>query len=203
MQRREKRGVFYLKLNKLEAVYVDQHYSLVVECKKGNRKAHFELYKLYSKAMYNVAVRILNDEDEAADVLQESFLDAFTRIGEFRQESTFGLWIKQIVINKSISQLRKRRFEFINVDEANLEELAEEDCVDEAELQLQVEQIRKAIQLLPDGYRIVLSLYLLEGYDHEEISHILKISENTSRTQLLRAKRKLIESLKKERSYIN
>ena len=92
-----------MKAKNLEDVYVDQHYSLVVECKEGNRKAQYELYKLYSKAMYNIAMRIINDEDEAADVLQESFLDAFTRIADFRQETTFGLWLKHIVVNRSIS----------------------------------------------------------------------------------------------------
>jgi RNA polymerase sigma-70 factor (ECF subfamily) len=146
--------------------------------------------------MFNAAVRILNDEDEAADILQESFLDAFTRIVDFRQESTFGLWIKQIVINKAISQLRKRKMELVTLEDGKIEEIADTEIEDQEEIQFQVQQIRQAIKLLPDGYRVVLSLYLLEGYDHEEIAHILKISENTSRTQFLRAKRKLIDILK-------
>lgn len=149
--------------------------------------------------MYNIAVRILNDEAEAADVLQEAFLDAFNRIAGFRQETTFGLWMKQIVVNKSISQLRKRKLELVPLDEANAEELPDEEAVDYDELELQVQQVRAAIHKLPDGYRVVLSLYLLEGYDHEEISHILHITENTSRTQFLRGKRKLIEHLKNHR----
>ncbi|WP_423148736.1 RNA polymerase sigma factor [Rubrolithibacter danxiaensis] len=180
----------------MEAVYVDQHYDLVVECKQGKRSAQNQLYRLYAKAMYNVAMRILTSEDEAADVLQESFIDAFSRISGFRQETTFGLWLKQIVINKSISQLRKRKWELVSIDEVDLEDKELIDREKEEDLYFQAEQVRKAIQLLPDGYRIVLSLYLLEGYDHEEIAHILKISENTSRTQFLRAKRKLIEILK-------
>lgn len=149
--------------------------------------------------MYNIAVRILNDEAEAADVLQEAFLDAFNRIADFRQETTFGLWMKQIVINRSISQLRKRKMELVTLDEANVEELPDPEETDYEDLELQVRQVRAAIQQLPDGYRVVLSLYLLEGYDHEEISHILKITENTSRTQLMRGKRKLIEQLKHNR----
>lgn len=185
-----------MKLNNLEAVYTDPHFSLVVECKNGNRKAQFELYKLYSKAMYNVAMRILNNEDEASDVLQESFIDAFLRMKEFRQESSFGLWIKQIVVNKSISQLRKRRIEFLSVEELDLSEIADEDGADETGLILRVEEVKRGIQLLPETYRVVVSLYLLEGYDHEEIAYILKITENTSRTQLLRGKRKLLELLK-------
>lgn len=146
--------------------------------------------------MYNIAVRILRNEDEAADILQEAFIDAFGRIADFRQETTFGLWMKQIVINKSISQLRKRRMELIPIEESDAEAISENSEPDTEEIELQVRQVHAAIHQLPDGYRVVLTLYLLEGYDHEEISHILKISENTSRTQLLRAKRKLVELLK-------
>ncbi len=156
---------------------------------QGSRAAQFDLYKLYAKAMYNVALRILNYEEEAEDVLQESFLDAFTRIVDFRQETTFGLWLKQIVINKSINYLRKRKMEFVSTDE--ITEVPDDVSFDDYDNQLKAEEVRKAITQLPDGYRVVLSLYLLEGYDHEEISHILKISENTSRTQYMRAKKRL------------
>jgi RNA polymerase sigma factor (sigma-70 family) len=180
----------------LEALNEHQHYNLVVECAKGDRKAQYDLYTLYRKGMYNVAMRILDNEDDAADVLQESFLDAFTRMVDFRHESTFGWWIKQIVVNKSISQLRKRRSEIIPLEEHLVEDVAAEDDQDWEHVEFQVQQVKQAIKLLPDNYRIVLSLYLLEGYDHEEIGHILKITENTSRTQLLRAKRKLIDILK-------
>lgn len=180
----------------MEAVYVDQHFGLVVECRNGSRKAYNDLYKLYSRAMFNIAMRILNNADEAADVLQEAFIDAFARIADFRQETTFGLWMKQIVINKSISQLRKRRMELISIDDTDVESIPDEEMPDNEELELQVRQVRSAIQQLPDGYRAVLTLYLLEGYDHEEISHILRISENTSRTQFMRAKRKLADILR-------
>ena len=144
--------------------------------------------------MYNVALRILRYEQEAEDVLQEAFLDAFLHINGFRQQSSFGLWLKQIVINKSIGYLRKRRGEFITTDEIDIAE----DEADEDESQYLVEQVKKAMLLLPDGYRVIISLYLFEGYDHEEISHILRISENTSRTQFLRAKRKLRSLLEKK-----
>jgi len=178
----------------LETVYVDKHIELVLACKKGNRKAQFELYKLYAKAMYNVALRIVNDDDEAEDVLQEAFLDAFTRLESFRAETTFGLWLKQIVINKSINQLRKRKAEFVNLDGVDV---PDDVAQDEEELKYQVNEIKEAVAKLPDGYRVVLTLYLFEGYDHEEISHILKISENTSRSQYMRAKTKLNSLLEK------
>jgi RNA polymerase sigma-70 factor (ECF subfamily) len=148
--------------------------------------------------MFNIAMRILNDADEAADVLQEAFIDAFGRIADFRQETTFGLWMKQIVINKSISQFRKRRVELISIDDTDVESIPDVEQPDNSEFELQVRQVQTAIQQLPDGYRLVLTLYLLEGYDHEEISHILRISENTSRTQFMRARRKLVELLRNQ-----
>ncbi|PPK99203.1 RNA polymerase sigma-70 factor, ECF subfamily [Parapedobacter indicus] len=143
--------------------------------------------------MYNTALRIVQDEAEAADVLQEAFVDAFTRLDSFRQESTFGLWMKQIVVNKSISALRKRKLAFQPLEDGEqlIDETEEEDS-----LEWQIEAIKAAINQLPDGYRLVLTLYLLEGYDHEEIAHILRISEATSRSQFLRGKRKLLANLK-------
>jgi len=180
----------------LEAVYIDKNAGLVNDCRKGSRKAQFELYKLYERAMYSAAFRIVNDEAEAEDVLQEAFLEAFTRIVDFRGDTTFGLWLKQIVVNKSINCLRKRKAEFVSLDGLDVADTAIND--EDDDLEWKVEEIKAAIKLLPDGYRVVLTLYLFEGYDHEEISHILKISENTSRSQLMRAKVRLKESMKKK-----
>jgi len=184
-----------LKAENLESVYIDKHYDLVVECKRGSKKACFELYRLYSKAMLNIAFRIVGSVDEAEDVLQEAFLDAFNRIKDFRQETTFGLWLKQIVVHRSINLLRKRKLELVELDEEHTDGIAEEDVEDDEEIQYKVAQVKDAMKELPEGYRLVISLYLLEGYDHEEIGEILGISENTSRTQFLRAKRKLNEIL--------
>ena len=182
----------------LEAVYVDKHYNLVVECKQGSKKACYELYKLYSKAMLNVAFRIVGNIAEAEDVLQEAFLDAFSKVKDFRQDTTFGLWLKQIVVNRSINLLRKRKLEIIELEGDALENIADEDAEDDEEVQYKAALVKDAIKELPEGYRLVISLYLLEGYDHEEIGQILNISEKTSRTQFLRAKRKLIEILNKK-----
>ena len=158
--------------------------------------ACFELYKLYSKAMLNVAFRIVGDIAEAEDVLQEAFLDAFNKVKDFRQETTFGLWLKQIVVNRSINLLRKRKMDMIDMENEQLENIPDEEEDDDEEVLLKVAQVKDAMKQLPEGYRVVLSLYLLEGYDHEEIGQILNISENTSRTQFLRAKRKLMDILK-------
>ena len=180
----------------MEAVFIDKHYNLVVECKQGSKKACYELYRLYSKAMLNVAFRIVGNIGEAEDVLQEAFLDAFNKLKDFRQDTTFGLWLKQIVVNRSINLLRKRKLEMIELEGEAIENIAEEDVEDDEEVIYKAALIKNAIRELPEGYRLVITLYLLEGYDHEEIGQILNISENTSRTQFLRAKRKLIEILK-------
>lgn len=176
----------------MEASFNDEHYELVAACKRGDRQSQFKLYNLHVKAMYNTALRIVQDEAEAADVLQEAFIDAFTRLGNFRQESTFGLWMKQIVVNKSISALRKRKVEWCTLEDG--EYIAEEDP-EEPDIAFQVETIKNAINKLPDGYRLVLTLYLLEGYDHQEIAHILNINEATSRSQFLRGRKKLLSDL--------
>ena len=197
MQRSQKGGVLLSESCKnLESVYIDKHYDLVVECKQGSKKACYELYRLYSKAMLNVAFRIVGNIGDAEDVLQEAFLDAFNKVKDFRQETTFGLWLKQIVVNRSINLLRKRKMDLIDLEGDQLENIPDEEAEDDEEMLFKVAQVKDAMKLLPEGYRVVLSLYLLEGYDHEEIGQVLNISENTSRTQFLRAKRKLMEILK-------
>lgn len=140
-------------------------------------------------------MRILNHVGEAEDVLQEAFLDAFLKISDFRQTSTFGAWLKQIVVNRAINQLRQRKVELVDVADSG--DFQDEDYVDEDDIDMNVAAVRTAIQQLPDGFRTVLSLYLLEGYDHEEIADILEIAESTSRTQYIRAKKRLLEILKK------
>ncbi len=147
--------------------------------------------------MLNVSARIVNDVAEAEDVLQESFVSAFQQMKRYRGDATFGAWLKKIVVNKSISVLHRRKVDF---QEMNGQEEWAEDEAGEVET-LEVGQIREAISKLPDGFRTVLSLYLLEGYDHKEIGEILKISENTSKSQYNRARRKLQVILKERYRY--
>jgi RNA polymerase sigma factor (sigma-70 family) len=140
--------------------------------------------------MLNVAFRIVGNTADAEDVLQEAFLDAFSKVKDFRQETTFGLWLKQIVVNRSVNLLRKRKVEWVEINN-EFENIPDEVAKDDDDIQYQVKLVKAAMSKLPEGYRVVLSLYLFEGYDHEEIGQILNIAENTSRTQFLRAKRKL------------
>lgn len=175
---------------------LDIHQELIDRCRTGDQEAHFKLYKLYSRAMYNVGYRITGNEEDAEDVLQEAFVSAFKNLENYRGDATFGAWLKRIVVNKSINVIKKRRENVVaQEDEFDVPvEEAETDYMPE----LSVDKVRKCIEILPDGYRTVLSLYLLEGYDHEEIAGIMGITESTSKSQLNRAKGKLKELLIKK-----
>jgi RNA polymerase sigma factor (sigma-70 family) len=179
------------------------HMDLVEKCKQGDSGSFRKLYELYSKAMFNTSYRILNNVAEAEDVLQESFIDAFRHIHSFENRSSFGSWLKQIVVNKSINVIRKNKPDLVDIEKTTVHEMPQEDSIDEQEIHLKVAEVRKAIAELPDGYRSVLTLYLFEGYDHEEIAHILQVKESTARTQYIRAKQKLLMKLKNEGNYGN
>jgi RNA polymerase sigma factor (sigma-70 family) len=172
------------------------HAPLIEDCRKGNKKAQFRLYDQYSKAMYNLAYRIMNNREDAEDILQEAFVECFRNIGSFRFESTFGAWLKKIVVNKCINQVRKKK-----VDLTFVETLPPVAIEENEEPVYDTNRIFQSIEKLPDGYRIILTLYLLEGYDHTEISQILGISESTSKSQYSRAKEKLKSILSKKPTY--
>jgi RNA polymerase sigma-70 factor, ECF subfamily len=170
------------------------HDELIKRCLQGDRQGHYELYKLYHRSMYNVGYRIVNDEEEAQDVLQEAFISAFRNLNHYRGDSTFGAWLKRIVVNKAINQVQKRKMERLPEDDRW--DVKEEESTDDLEdFPFTVEKVKNAITRLPDGYRMVLSLYLLEGYDHGEIAEILGITESTSKSQFNRSKKKLKELL--------
>ena len=147
--------------------------------------------------MYSVCMRLINQADEAEDVMQEAFLNAFRNIDTYRGEVSFGAWLKRIVINRSLDHLKKKK---LKLEEINDKTAQIADYQMEMK-EVNVEVIKNAIQQLPDGYRVVLSLFLIEGYDHEEISQILGITNSNSRTQFLRAKNKLRELLKDKEIY--
>jgi RNA polymerase sigma factor (sigma-70 family) len=170
---------------------------LVELCRNGNSRAQYELYQRYSKAMFNTALRIVGNREEAEDALQDSFLDGFLKIDNFRGESTFGAWLKSIVVNKSIARLRNQRIQWEDLD--GNENFEESEDVDFEETEETIQRIKTLLDELPSGYRVVLNLYLFEGYDHREIGNILGISEVTSRSQFIRAKQKLVELYKNRR----
>ena len=147
--------------------------------------------------MYSICMRIINNETEAEDVMQEAFLNAFKKIDTYKGEVSFGAWLKKIIINRSLDHLKKKKVKFEEINEKTNQIIDYQ--METKEVNVQV--IKDAIQKLPDGYRVVLSLFLIEGYDHEEISEILGISNSSSRTQYLRAKNKLRELLKDKEIY--
>jgi RNA polymerase sigma-70 factor (ECF subfamily) len=176
----------------LNTLYQNIHQEIIDQCREGSQKAQFQLYKLYYKAMYSVSMRIINNELEAEDVMQEAFLSAFNKLDTYKGEVSFGAWLKRIVVNRSLDYLKKRKVHFEEINEKTTQVADYQMETKEVDINL----LKEAIQNLSDGYRVVLSLYLIEGYDHKEISQILGISNSSSRTQLLRAKTKLRELLK-------
>ena len=187
---------------KLTVNYTDTHREIIEQSKQGKIKAQYKLYQLYAKAMYNICFRMLNNQYEAEDMLQESFSEAFLQLDNFRYESSFGAWLKKIVINKCINSLKRKKVDLVFYDELPVETTNESEP-DFDDIQMTIKNVHKAIEQLADGYRIILTLYLLEGYDHSEIAQILNISESTSKSQYLRAKRKIKEIITTGKSIID
>lgn len=184
-------------------VYVNLHQDLIEECKRGDQKAQFQIYKLYYKAMFNTSLRIVNNPMEAEDIIQESFLSVFEKIDTYSGKVSFGAWLKRIVINSSISSIRKDRtmiFEDIDTD-LNLGDEYENKFSQDEENFVMAERIKKVIERLPVGFSIIISQYLLVGYDHNEISEILLISPCTSKSQYSRARQKILLSLNEKGPY--
>lgn len=173
-----------------EGQHKDNSYAIVKRCKSGDEAAFFELYSLYAKTMLNVSYRIVNNRAEAEDILQEAFLSAFQNINTFSEKVSFGSWLKRIVVNRSIDVLRKQKHDLIQMDQIEQFQSEEKEDADE-DSSFSIATVRKCIQQLPNGYRIVLSLYLIEGYSHKEIAEILNVKEATSKSQFNRAKGKL------------
>ncbi|HMB62906.1 MAG TPA: RNA polymerase sigma factor [Eudoraea sp.] len=165
-------------------------------CLEGNHIAQMEVYNRYYRAMYNTAVRIVKDSAEAEDVMQESFLNAFTKLHSFKGDVTFGAWLKRIVVNNSIYHYRKhQKKKEVSLDDI-MYKVEDNDAVvsDHGSTELKAQKVLEAMKRLKDNYRVSLTLHLIEGYDYEEISKIMDISYANCRTTISRAK----ESLRKK-----
>ncbi|MCI2229685.1 sigma-70 family RNA polymerase sigma factor [Polaribacter sp. MSW13] len=166
---------------------------LVERCKSSDKTAQLQLYKAYYKAMFNTAFRILKDEFEAEDIMQEAFLTAFTKLHTFKGEVTFGAWLKRIVINKSLTQLKKNnRYEEVKMEVVTNDELKEEVINYKG---LNPKDVLTTLNSLKENYRLVLTLNLIEGFDYEEIAQILNYTNENVRTTVSRAKKKLKQVL--------
>ncbi len=144
--------------------------------------------------MYNICLRMMGNEADAEDMLQNAFVDVFLKINSYRSEATIGAWIKRIVINTCINHLKKRRLNTTEWDDRIGDQPVETDYKTQ-DASLDVDMVKRAMDELPDGYRTVFSLYLIEGYDHKEIADIMGVTEATSKSQFSRAKRKMREIL--------
>ena len=172
----------------------DIHENLVARCRKGDRKAQYALYQKYVNATYNIAIRFMKNKMDADDAVQESFIKAFLKIGKFKGDSTFGYWLKRITVNHCISELRKRKIQFHDLDESISESTVQnyDEAIPET---IEPAKVHEEIKNLPDSARTILNLFALEGYRHKEIAAMLKISESTSRTQYMRAKQLLAKNI--------
>lgn len=178
---------------------------LVDRCLTGERQAQFALYQRYSKAMFNTCLRLMGNHADAEDMLQEAFLDAFRNLERFSRKVAFGAWLKRVTINRCLKQLDRRGLQLQALPDGDAERLAGADqgmagaspgglpshLEDQQVAGYDMHRVRKAIDALPEGYRVVFSLYAVEGYDHEEIAQIMGISPSTSKSQYSRAKAKV------------
>lgn len=171
------------------------HKELVEESKLGNRTSQYKLYELYVDAMFNISMRMVRIKEDAEDIVQDSFVEAFNKLNTFKYESTFGSWLKRIVINKSINHLKKRKIPVTPI-ENQMYHIGVDDEQEDDTPEVEIKKVIKGIRLLPVGYQQIINLYLIEGYDHIEIGEILGITASTSKSQYHRAKKKLIDIIK-------
>ena len=169
--------------------------ALLIElCKQNNRQAQLTLYDKYCKGMFAVASRYLPQSDAAEDAMQDSFIKAFQKLDQYNGEVTFGSWLKRIVINTCLDELKAKKLEIEMVSNESL--IAVYDETMEVEEHINIDQIKQALEMLTGIKKTILKLFLFEGYDHEEISEILAISISASRTYLHRGKKELLDQLK-------
>ncbi|WP_373059782.1 RNA polymerase sigma factor [Zunongwangia sp. H14] len=171
-----------------------QH-QLIEACKQNDRRAQLRLYNKYSQGMYYVALRFIQDSFEAEDAMQEAFVKAFQKLHQFTGEVTFGAWLKRIVINKCLDKLKAKKMELVAINERTMTTVEEDDNW-QIEDGIGIEEVKAVIEQLPEKYKYPLMLFLIEGYDHEEISEILDITQVASRTLVHRGKKKLQDELK-------
>ncbi|WP_425236373.1 RNA polymerase sigma factor [Ulvibacterium sp.] len=170
---------------------------VVEQCKANDRKAQLQLYNQYCSGMFYVAMRFVKNSSDAEDIIQESFIKAFQKIHQFKGDVSFGAWLKRIVINKSIDFLKAKKERLVPLDENYMQVVEDDDWTVEDGITL--DEVKLAMEQLPEKYKYVVMMFLLEGYDHREIANVLGLSETACRTRLLRGKGFLKELLKKKR----
>ncbi len=181
--------------------YVEKYQDLIQSCRKNDRHAQLNIYKLYYKAMYNTSLRIVNITADAEDIMQDSFLEAFLKINSYNGDGSFGSWLKRIVINKSLDFLKARQSRMsLGQKIMEMEEQNREEDIASTDIDAKMEEVKLAFEKLPDNYRIILSLFLMEGYDHQEIAQILNTPYGNVRTRYSRARQRLVQEITQSRN---
>ena len=177
----------------LESIIMFDEQTILKGCREGKRNAQKQLYEKFVSSMFTVCLRYARSRDEAEDLLQEGFLRIFQNINSFRQQGSFEGWMKRIMVNHALNQHKKSRKSpfFEDVDEVSESELLTFQDDQEVNSPVPPEKLLELIQSLPEGYRMVFNLYVFEDYSHKEIASSLNITENTSKTQLMKARRHL------------
>lgn len=174
---------------------MQDHKEIVEACIRGERKAQRELYELFSRRLYFVCLRYAQSDQEAEDILQESFIKIFENLGKFRGDSRVEYWMKRIVVNTALNQRRNKLYMYPMVD---VEEVGQKVEYDQVLSECHYDDLLHMIRTLPAGSRVVFNLYAVEGYSHKEIAEMLDISEGTSKSQYFRAKELLKKKLLEE-----
>jgi len=171
-------------------------------CKSNDRKAQNALYHLLADKLMNICYRYSNDISEAKDVLQNTFIKIFTKIEQYDEaKGEITGWCARIAVNEALMS-KRRRSKYLFVDDAEMKVVHDSTAEPEVFQEIGKSEIMKLINNLPEGYRIIFNLNIVEGYNHKEIAELLDISEGTSRSQLLRARKAIQKQLKKNTSKV-
>ena len=173
---------------------------LIEACRKGDSKAQRAIYEKYAPLMFAVCRRYVQEVHEAEDVLVTGFTKVFQKIDQFKSEGSFEGWIRRIMVNQALTHIRKNKSMYLEVE---IEKADREPDYSQLQTALEVEDLQKLIDRLPAGYKTVFNLYAIEGYSHKEIANQLDISENTSKSQLSRARVHLQKLLVEAENFMN
>jgi RNA polymerase sigma-70 factor (ECF subfamily) len=173
--------------------------ALAKACCQGDGKAQRLFYEKFAPIMYPLCLRYVREVSEAEDVMISGFMKAFDKIDSYSGKGSLGGWLRRIMINQALGHLRKNKTMYLTVD---IETVEYQSNLTWPEDHLEAEDLIKLVCQLPLGYRTVFNLYVIEGYSHKEISGLLEISENTSKSQLSRARGWLQKQLLMEEASI-
>jgi len=168
---------------------------LINHCKRGDIKSYELLYNRYSRAMYHTCLRMVINVADAEDLLQDAFMEAFTNLNKLKNIDAFAGWLKRTVINKSLNHLKKNKNTWLEIDEAELDNLPDDGSIDEDAFRQKVDAVTEALNLLPDKYRVVINLHVFEGMSFEEIARVLEVPSSTTRSQYLRGRQRILNSI--------